>query len=356
MTTRVIACDPATDPRWDAFVQDHPKGQVWHSSAWIEVLRRTYRYEPCHLACVQDGEVAGVLPLFQVTSPISGRRLVSLPFSGPAGPLGHSGEVVEALVGRAIDLTRERRATYVNLQCRDDVQELDRTALSAVQAFVCSLLPLTATNQPPLNVPTRSTRQAIARGLRLGVKVRISTEWRDLSAFYRLYIATGRHHGMPPQPFALFRHIWEQFAPHGAYQMVIAHLAGRPLYAMLCLTYRDVVTGVYAGTDYGFLRWHPVRVGDWAMAEWGRERGFRILDLVQSHVNNPGLRWYKRSLGAVEIPVTHYYYPAVGTTNTLRDFLVGGSSWPARAIKGVVRHLPEPALVALGGAIFPMVG
>lgn len=356
MISRVIPIDPAADPRWERFVTEHPTALVWHTAAWLEVLRRTYPFQPAHLAYEEDGALHGVLPLFLVASPLTGRRLVSLPFSGPAGPVGRTPEATAALVDAALSLGRARRCAYVNLQCRDDLQRLDGSDFATERSFVCSALPLTWEGNAPHFPRPRSCRQEIARGRRRGVQVEVTADPAELGAFYRLYLATGRHHGMPPQPFALFRHMWEAFAPRGAFHLVLARQQQTPVYAMLCLTHRDVISGVYSGADYSALRLHAARVGDWSMAEWGHDRGFRSLDLVQSHVRNTGLRWYKRSLGAKEVGMTHYYSPARGPTSLLREHLVGGSSRLGRTLKLGVSRLPDPAFIALGRLAFPHVG
>lgn len=356
MSGRVCFVEPATDPRWDRLATDHPAGQVWHTSAWLEVLRATYGFRPLHLAYERGGQLEAILPLFLIASRLTGRRLVSLPFSGPSGPLGWQREGVDALVEAAIGLVPRTRAAYLNLQCRDDLVRLERPGLLTETPFVNSLLPIGQAEVPRLRAPQRSTRYEIRHSRRLGVKVRLTDEGDGLREFYRLYVATSRHHGIPPQPARLFEQMRARFAPRGRFTVVLALLDERPIYGLICLFHRDVVSGVYAGTDYGYIRYHPVRVGDWVLAEWAREQGFRSLDLLQSHVNNAGLRDYKRSLGAQETPIRHYYYPRPGGVSALRAFLVGGRSLPARAVKSMVGRLPEPILLAAGRLAFPHVG
>ncbi len=36
---------PLRDPRWDALLQAHPRASIFHSSAWLSSLSRTYQYE-----------------------------------------------------------------------------------------------------------------------------------------------------------------------------------------------------------------------------------------------------------------------------------------------------------------------
>ncbi len=113
MAGRVVSIDPLTDARWDDFVARHPAAGVFHTSAWIAVTQRTFGYLPAHLAYEEDGILKGVLPLVQVRSALTGKRLVSLPYSGPSGPVGVSEESVNALVAAAVRKTTELGANYL---------------------------------------------------------------------------------------------------------------------------------------------------------------------------------------------------------------------------------------------------
>ena len=42
----VYEVDPLNDPRWMPFLQGHSFASVFHTSGWLEALRRTYGYEP----------------------------------------------------------------------------------------------------------------------------------------------------------------------------------------------------------------------------------------------------------------------------------------------------------------------
>ena len=60
---------------------------VFHSSAWMRVLSKTYGHKALVLTWCRNGEVAAALPLLEVASPLTGRRGVSLPFTDFCKPL-----------------------------------------------------------------------------------------------------------------------------------------------------------------------------------------------------------------------------------------------------------------------------
>ena len=118
----VYSFDPLKDPRWDGFIARHPDASIFHTSAWLRALYRTYGYEPIAVHDLATGsraaERGGVLP---VTSWLTGKRLVSLPFSDHCDPLVEDGRQLEEL-GRHL----EGAATREGLELRRDSVAEDR--------------------------------------------------------------------------------------------------------------------------------------------------------------------------------------------------------------------------------------
>jgi GNAT acetyltransferase-like protein len=161
---------------------------------------------------------------------------------------------------------------------------------------------------------------------------------------------------VPPPPYRHFELMVELLAPRRMLQVFEARLDGRLIASMLCFTFKNIFSAGYIGIDYRSLPAHPVKAVDWAALAWAAQAGYQEFDFLQSHVRNAGLRWYKRSFGAIEVPVTYHYFPRVGGTAQLRELLVGRRAGPASLARGLVRHLPTPALRALGALVFPHVG
>ena len=89
LAPKVARCiDPLADPRWDKFLQKHPRASMFHSTAWLEALRRTYGFRTVAYTTSADGEdLENAIVFCQIESWITGRRLVSLPFSDHCDPL-----------------------------------------------------------------------------------------------------------------------------------------------------------------------------------------------------------------------------------------------------------------------------
>jgi hypothetical protein len=86
-TWEVNVVDPTSDPDRDHFVSSHPNASFFHSAAWARVLCKTYGHEPNCLLLSKDAEPVALVPLLEVSSPLTGRRGVCLPFTDFCDPL-----------------------------------------------------------------------------------------------------------------------------------------------------------------------------------------------------------------------------------------------------------------------------
>src|ERR1035438_9024202 len=84
----VYEIQPLLDTRWDRFVKKHADSSVFHTTAWLDALYRTYGYRPVVYTDAPPGcELASGVPFCHVDSWLTGRRLVSVPFSDHCDPL-----------------------------------------------------------------------------------------------------------------------------------------------------------------------------------------------------------------------------------------------------------------------------
>ena len=88
----VIVIDPLRDSRWKELVERDPRASVFHTVGWLQALHDTYGYTPMAFTTATPGETLRSGAVFcEVKSWITGRRLVSLPFSDHCGLLAENG-------------------------------------------------------------------------------------------------------------------------------------------------------------------------------------------------------------------------------------------------------------------------
>jgi hypothetical protein len=192
-----FSMDPLQDPRWGAFVEEHPRSSVFHSIPWLHALRQTYGYRPIVQSTSGPGEsLQDGIVFCRVESWITGRRLVSLPFSD------HCERLVDdpACLYFLLSTLQERFKTenWKSMEIRP-VQRLEVSAgLQPVHGYYCHWLELTQ-DAPTLfaNLHQSSTQRKIQRADREALTYQDGCSESLLDDFYDLLLLTRRRHGVP---------------------------------------------------------------------------------------------------------------------------------------------------------------
>ena len=111
-----VVVDPLQYPGWDSLLAAHPQASIFHGTGWARVLQQTYGHTPVYICRFDGQQLAGLLPVMEVSSRWTGRRGVSLPFTDFCPALKARDQDGRALYEAAMDSGRQRRWKY--LECR----------------------------------------------------------------------------------------------------------------------------------------------------------------------------------------------------------------------------------------------
>jgi hypothetical protein len=344
----VYSLDPLRDPRWEALVRGHPAGSVFHSPAWLEALRRTYGYEPVAFTTSPPGTPLACGMVFcRVESWLTGRRLVSLPFSDHCAPLAGSPEDLAAL-GAFLRAELPRQGwKYLEVRPRHAGHEgLDGFVRS--QPFYLHTLDL----RPPLDRLFRSFhRDSVQRRIRHAEREGLTCESGRsealLRTLHRLVAATRRRHRLPPQPLAWFRNLAASLGE--ALTVRVVSKDGRPVAAMLTLHFGSTAVYKYGGSDAALHRLGGMPLLTWRAIEDARARGAVVLDLGRSDLDDHGLVTFKERWGAARSRVCYLRWPGGAPERT-------GAGWAWRLGGRVVSRLPAPLLRMTGEILYRHMG
>src|SRR2546426_4193970 len=200
--------DPCRDPRWEKLLERHPRASVFHTPAWLTALRRTYGYKTVVYTTAPPGvELTNGLVICRVYSRITGRRIVSLPFSDHCEPLVERDEELEDLIHSvALDCTGERWK-YIEFRPRRELASLP-PGVEPARVYCSHAVDLT----PDIGALFRrlhknSIQQMIRRAEREGLSYEEGRSEALLEKFYQLLIRTRRRQHLPPHPRAWFRNL-----------------------------------------------------------------------------------------------------------------------------------------------------
>jgi CelD/BcsL family acetyltransferase involved in cellulose biosynthesis len=328
------------DRRWLDLVSGHPDASVFHHPEWTRVLTECYGYEPstCTLTGT-DGALRAGMPLLYVSSRLTGRRTVSLPFTDFCPPLaGSPPERLELLY--ALE-ERRRREGWRKVEVRWDVGDS-----GLVTATETCLRHVTELDRDPDAVfrrlkkaRVRSTRQARDAGM----TVRRGTSWEDVQTFYRLHLRTRRRQGVPTQPRRFFRLLWERLIARDLGYVLVASSDAVPAAAAVFLRFNGVLTYKYGASNESMWKLRPNNLLFWEAIRLGCEDGDRLLDWGRTDLGNEGLRDFKRGWAADEQRVT---YRALGEAGALAR--PGGG----RLLETVIRRSPPWVSRAVGEVLY----
>jgi CelD/BcsL family acetyltransferase involved in cellulose biosynthesis len=290
--------DPISDARWRGLVDAAPDALVFHHPAWLELLRDEYGFGIETWGVREGEELVGGLPVADVRSRLTGRRLVALPFCDLCGPIVVPG-VLDAGARVADMIVAERRLSGVPLDIHEQLVDLpDATPSKGFLHHVLTLDP------NPDVVERNFTTSALKRGARkaekLGLRVERRTDVDALDEFYALHLETRRHQGVPVQSKRFIRRFANLFSQGLGHVALVVDESGQTNAAAVFLTFKETMTYKYGASRRAALTMRPNNLLFLDSIRWGCAQGLRRLDLGRTDLDNPGLRTFKLSWGADE--------------------------------------------------------
>lgn len=340
-TMNATFLDPQSDAEWDRLVLTHSSASFFHSSAWARVLTRTYGHKPFYLRLTSDGRTAALLPLMEVSSRLTGRRGVCLPFSDFAAPLffsrGSEGELLRCLG----EIARERKWRHAEIRGGLDHVEASPGSVT----FHGHTLDLRGGQEIVFANLDSSTRRAIRKAQSSGLTMRVDDSESALRDFYNLHILTRRRHGVPPQPWAFFRSIQEEILDRQLGFVVSARCAGRCLAAAVYFSWGTSALYKFGASNLRSLHLRPNHLVMWEAIKLLIADGVSTLHFGRTSPDNPGLRRFKRSWGTMEETISY-----VRINGAAKPLTSAGRTAASTVTKKLFRNLP-PVLNRLAGSL-----
>jgi CelD/BcsL family acetyltransferase involved in cellulose biosynthesis len=344
---RTLRLDPLTDSRWQTFIDRAPSACVFHHPAWLGLVGSRYRYAMSALCVVSDdGEIVAGIPLAHVSSRLTGRRLVAVPFSDICPPALAADAGPECAVALSRALAAERTRTGLNIEVRWRLDDVPGAHVAG--SFLTHRLALGPDADAVLARASKSqVRRAIAKAQREGVVATPDTDRAALGEFYALHAQTRRRQAVPVQPRDFILRFEELFARGLGYVMISRH-EGRPIAAAVFLTYGGTLTYKYGASDEESLNLRPNHLLFAEAIRRGCDMGLRELDFGRTDPDNEGLARFKRSWAAEEEQLDYTYLADHPPKK--------GHRFADRVVGEVIRRGPPATGRVIGAALYRHVG
>jgi len=335
--------DPLADARWKQFLARHARASIFHSSGWLEALKRTYDYEPVVLTSAAPGNpLENGIAFCRVASWATGRRAVSLPFADHCEPLVDPDEINECAEWLKAESGQEAWR-YIELRPRFS-HALNGWTESSSYCF--HILDLGGSLEKIFSgLHKDSLQRRIRKAQREHVSYETGRSDRQIEDFYRLQLKTRVRHRLVPQPKSWFRNLVSCLGDSLSIQ--IARKDGTPIAALLTLRQRAAVVYKYGCSDE---KYHPLGAMPflfWNLIERSKAEGAAEIDFGRSDWDQEGLIRFKDHFGARRETLRYFRY------SRQRELV---KPVPARAFGLAFDALPKSLLPVAGRLLYRHIG
>jgi hypothetical protein len=292
------------------------------------------------------GNARVLVPVMEVSSPLTGKRGVSLPFS----------DVCPSIVPDDLDASEVRagifdfgkRAGWRFVEFRDG--KLAQNLAEPSSSFYVHHLELSANTDTFFESLKHSTRTSVRRAIKEGVRFSTSRSSEAMEVFYTLNCLTRKRHGLPPQPLFFFRKVHEHIISKGLGLVMESSFRGRVVAAAVCFHYAGHSIMKYAAYDDTFQTVRPNNLLVWEAIAWYARRGYKEISFGRSDMKNEGLRRFKTGWNLSERTLGYYKY----NLQTARPITETHAfiEWSS----GMMRAAPLPVLKVAGRMLYRHMG
>jgi len=262
VSLQVVALEPGSEARWDSFVLAHPGATFFHLTGWLKVMSETYGFKPCYFYAERGGQITGIAPAFLISSWLTGKCLISLPFAVYGGVCASDPESEAALVDHLERVAIEERVQYLELRNRDGLLSPGFASNSRYATFTIPLVPETDALYKAF---PKDIRYMIRKGEKAGLKARRGLD--QLETFYRLLTVNLRRLGTPAFPFCLFENLIRAYP--GQVDIIVVYAGEKAVAAGMTFFFREWMQPYYVGAldeakplaANNFLWWEFIKLG-----------------------------------------------------------------------------------------------
>jgi hypothetical protein len=317
----------------------------------LQALLTTYDYKPIVFTTSSaSSELKNGLLFCQINSWLTGRRLVSLPFSDHCEPLCDSADEMKTLVHGSQAAVNSRDWKYLEIRPTDEQFGLasSEIGLQPVGRYFHHVIDLA----PPVDDLLRgfdkdSVQRRIKRAEQAGLVEKCGNSPELLDEFYSLFVLTrGRHH-LPPPPYSWFQNLLE--AQGSALEIRVAYKDATPIAAIVCLRFRKISYFKYGCSDAAFKKFGATPWLLWKAIAAAKNEGALKFDLGRTDHDNAGLLAFKNKWVPDYRRLLYWRFPASAAADM-------SESWKLKTAKRFFSHLPQALLVMSGKLVYRHIG
>jgi hypothetical protein len=304
----------------DAFLHEHPKGTMFHTTYMYAVFKQTKHYYPLFLAAIdKHGDILALLLAVRIQTlpdPLGGFSSRSIFYAEPICREDEQGvDALTALIALH-DAKMRHRVLFT------EVRPIWAPAMEKIALERCGytylgylnfMIDLTPGEDKVWNAMIKSCRADIRRSKKRGMRIEEVNTPEGVDLLYHFTRLSYEHSNVPLADKSLFTAALKILVPRDMVKIFVAYYEDEPVAADIDLMYKQLVYGWYGGLvrQKGIS---PVESLTWHALEWGIHNGYTHFDTGGAGWPDIpyGVRDFKAKFGGELVNYGRYrkvYYP-----------------------------------------------
>jgi Acetyltransferase (GNAT) domain len=297
--------------------------------------------------CSPGSPLTNALVFCEIRSSLTGKRIVSLPFSDHCEPLVDRGDEAEFLIASLKSSVGQANWKYVEMR-PESAAPWHESIGPITSSYYIHRLDLRRSEEELFSSFHKDcVQRKIRRAERESLRYQEGNSETLLGQFYNLLLLTRRKHGLPPQPLIWFRSIMSSFGKDLKIRVALKN--DTPIASILSLSHKRTMTYKYGCSDPKFQNLGGTAFLFWRAIMEARAEGMEKLDMGRSNIDNTGLIAFKEHWGAARSILNYRRYPAASVSPEERKW----AGWIAKHLISVV---PDAPLIKLGNLLYRHIG
>jgi Acetyltransferase (GNAT) domain len=300
---RLYCLDPLKDDRWPQLLKERPEASVFHTVGWLSALKNSYGYEPvAYTTSAPGAPLENAIVFCRFSSWISGKRMVSLPFSDHCASLGNDNVTVSGMLSEILVLPESGQYKYFEMRPLDPFTQRQFSPSEEFYFHEIDLRPGASVLFAKLH------KDCIQRKIRRAERERVSYQRGNttelIREFYSLHKQNRRRLGVLPQPFIWFESLVRELKD--SIEVRVAYLNGQPIASIVLLKFKETMMYKYGASDTAHNSAGAMPSLLWNAIEDGCRSGCTTFDMGRSDFGQHGLIEFKDRWGTQKTVVRYY--------------------------------------------------
>ena len=316
---------------WDKFVLSNANSSFFHLAGWKDVVEQSFGHTSHYMIAIQEEQITGILPIFEIKSRLFGHSLVSVPFGVYGGVCSMNSNAEDSLMRSAAVLGRLIGVDYIEM--RNQFDQLTRSPVNQLNELKETNWPtgkqdnrqtgkldnwitkdLYVTFQREIYSDSKENFKAIPRKqrrmIRQGIKADLISKIgrrEHLKDFYNIYARSVKTLGTPVFPLRYFENIMNIFSETFILSVWKDNMM---VSGVMTFKFKNRLMPYYGGALEKYFQYAVNDFMYWELMRYGCENGFKVFDFGRSK-KGTGSFDFKRHWGFEPTELPYMYCLAV---------------------------------------------